>query len=152
MRFYFSAQDTLSPAIVGVVCVFVHVGIVVALHNSMQHSSIALATLVSKTAKVLVLYLLLKPKLGDLRIGENIVFGLRLLLAAAGMAIVVQSVHAGLLHVLPPVAGGTRGIASGLIAARIGIASMAGLLVFSGAVIAMRMPEVQAMRSFVRRR
>jgi putative peptidoglycan lipid II flippase len=152
MRFYFSAQDTLSPAIVGVVCVFVHVGIVVALHNSMQHSSIALATLVSKTAKVLVLYLLLKPKLGDLRIGENIVFGLRLLLAAAGMAIVVQSVHAGLLHVLPPVAGGTRWIASGLIAARIGIASMAGLLVFAGAVIAMRMPEVQAMRSFVRRR
>jgi putative peptidoglycan lipid II flippase len=152
MRFFFSAQDTLSPAIVGIACVVVHVGVVVALQNSMQHRSIALATLISKTTKVLVLYLLLKPKLGDLRLIENLVFGLRLLLAAAGMAIVIHSVHAGLLHALPPAAGGTRWIASGLIAARIGIASMAGLLVFTGAVIALRVPEVQAMWRFARRR
>ena len=29
MRFYFSAQDTLSPAIVGVICVVLHVGLVI---------------------------------------------------------------------------------------------------------------------------
>ena len=130
----------------------VHIGIVVALHDSLQHRSIALATLISKTTKVLILYLLLKPKLGDLRMGENILFGLRLLLAAAGMAIVVQAAHTGLLHVLPPVAGGTRWMASGLIAVRIGIASMTGLLVFAGAVMALRVPEVQTMWRFVRRR
>jgi putative peptidoglycan lipid II flippase len=152
MRFFFSAQDTLTPAIVGVVCVVLHVGVVIALKDVMQHRSIALATLISKTAKVVVLYLLLKPKLGDLRLGENFVFGLKLLVAAVGMALVIRATHTGLLHALPPSAEGARWMATVLIAIRIGVASAAGLVVFALGILLLRVREAQALLAFVRRR
>jgi putative peptidoglycan lipid II flippase len=152
MRFFFSAQDTLTPAIVGVACVVVHVGVVIVLQGSLQHRSIALATLVSKTLKVLILYILLKPKLGDLRLGGNLVFGLKLLTAAAGMALVVHGVHTGMLHALPPSPGGARWLAAGLIAVRLSVASAAGLCVFALGALVLRVREAQALWAHVRRR
>jgi putative peptidoglycan lipid II flippase len=152
MRFYFSAQDTLSPAIVGVVCVVVHVGLVIALKDSLQHRGIAVATLVSKSLKVLVLYLLLKPKLGDLRLGENTGFGLKVLAAAAAMGLTVYLIHRGMLHVLPPPPRGGTLFGAGLLACRIGLASLGGLAVFGGMVVALRVQETQALWRLVRRR
>ncbi len=152
MRFYFSAQDTLSPAIVGVVCVVVHVGMVVTLQETMQHRSIALATFVSKSLKVAILYVLLKPKLGDLRLGENAAFALKVLVAAAGMAVTVYVAHKAMLHVLPAPAGARGLLAAGYHACRIGTASAAGFLVFGGAALALRVRETQALWAFVRRR
>lgn len=152
MRFYFSAQDTMSPAVVGVICVVVHVGVVIALKDALQHRSIAVATLVSKSLKVLVLYLLLKPKLGDLRLGANLGFAVRTLAAAAAMAATAHYAYAGLLHLLPPPVAGAKWVAAALIAGRLALAAAAGFAVFAGAVLALRVREAQALWQFVRRR
>jgi len=152
MRFYFSAQDTLTPALVGVACVVVHVGLVITFKDTMQHRSIAMATAVSKSLKVLILYVLLRRKLGDLRIGENLAFGLKTLAAAGGMALTVYVVDGGVLHLLPARAGqGTWG-AMGALACRLGVASTAGFLVFGGMALALRLREMQRLWAFVRQR
>jgi putative peptidoglycan lipid II flippase len=150
MRFYFSAQDTLSPAIVGVICVVVHVSLVLALKGTMLHCSIALATAVSKSLKVLILFLLLKRKLGDLRLAENTVFGLKTLAAAAAMALAVHFTHAAMVHVLPVPAHGTKWLAAGLLACRIGVAASAGLVVFGAVALVMRVREARMVWSRAR--
>lgn len=151
MRFYFSAQDTLTPAVVGALCVVLHVGVVLALKGEMQHRSIALATAVSKTVKVLVLYLLLKRSLGDLRWRENLVFGLKVLMAAAVMAVATFEANGFLMRVLAAPHGGKAGAALWL-AFRIGAAAAIGFLVFAAAALALRMREAQALWALVRRR
>ncbi len=151
MRYYFSAQDTLTPAIVGIVCVVVHVGFVIAFKDTMQHRSIALATAVSKSLKVAILYFLLKSKLGDLRLGENLAFGLKTLAAAGGMAFAVYFTDREALCFLPAPEGMGKMAAAGLLAVRLGAASAAGFLAFGGIALALRMREMQALWSFARR-
>lgn len=143
MRFYFSTQDTLSPAIVGVVCVVVHVGLVLMLKDTMQHRSIALATAVSKSLKVVLLFLLLKPKLGSLRFAENLGFGVRALAAAAVMALTIYGTDAAMVHVLPVAVGIAKWKAAALLACRIGVAAAAGLVVFGASILMLRIHEAQ---------
>ena len=151
MRFYFSSQDTLTPAVIGALCVVVHVALVIALKDAMQHRSIALATAVSKTLKVAILFLFLKRSLGDLRLGENLAFGCKILLAAAAMAVAVYGVDAELQRVLGARHAG-KWLAAAFLAGRIGVASAAGFAVFGLAALALRVREVQALWAFVRRR
>jgi peptidoglycan biosynthesis protein MviN/MurJ (putative lipid II flippase) len=122
------------------------------LKDGLQHRGIAIATLVSKSLKVLVLYILLKPKLGDLRLGENAVFAVKVLAAAAAMGLTVWLIHRGMLHVLPPPPRGGTLFGAGLLACRIGLASLGGLAVFGGMVVALRVQETQALWRLVRRR
>lgn len=152
MRFYFSAQDTMSPAVVGVICVVVHIGLVITLKDVMQHRSIAVATLVSKSLKVLVLYLLLKPKLGDLRVHENLVFGVKLLVAACGMALAAHYAYAGMLHALPLPTGGEKWLATGYLGCRLVVAVVGGFALFAGIAMTLRVPEAQLLWKHIRRR
>jgi putative peptidoglycan lipid II flippase len=152
MRFYFASQDTLTPAIVGVACVVVHVGLVVTFKDTMEHRSIALAAAVSKSLKVVILYFLLKSKLGDLRLGENLVFGLKTLTAAGGMALAVYLVDREALHLLPASAGMGKLAATGLLAFRLGAASAAGFIVFGGIAMALRVREMHLLWTFARQK
>src|ERR1017187_6281808 len=60
IKFYFSLKDTLTPTLVGVACVAIHVGVVLTFRDTMQHQSMALAATVSKGVKVILLLALLR--------------------------------------------------------------------------------------------
>ncbi len=152
MRFYFSAQDTMTPAVVGVLCVIVHVGLVITLQGSMQHRSIALATAVSKTLKVAILFFLLKRHLGDLRLGENLAFGAKMVAAAIAMAFIVHASYAALAHGFPTPAAAGKMVTAGFLAMRLAVAAGFGLVAFVGLALALRVREALAMWAYIRRR
>ena len=88
-RFYFSLSDTTTPAMLEVVTIAAHVGIIMAFIGGMAHGSMALAFTLSKTMKVLVLYGLLTKKIEDLQGARNLRFVGKILAAAALMMTVM---------------------------------------------------------------
>ena len=85
MRTFYSLSDTRTPALVEVFTLAVHVGLILWLRGSLSHGAIALAFTFSKTLKALVLYGLLKRRLGSVQFAENLRFFGKLLIAAGGM-------------------------------------------------------------------
>ena len=74
LRFYFSLSDTITPAIMEVLTIGLHVGTISLFFGSLDHGSIALAFTLSKTLKVLVLFWLLKRKLETIQLTHNLKF------------------------------------------------------------------------------
>ena len=85
MRTYYSLSDTRTPALMEVFTLTVHVGLIFRLRASLAHGAIALAFTLSKTLKALVLYGLLKRRLGTIQFAENLRFFGKLLIATGGM-------------------------------------------------------------------
>jgi putative peptidoglycan lipid II flippase len=85
VRTFFSLSDTLTPAILEVLTLSMHVGFIVWFQGSLQHGAIALAFTLSKTLKAAILYVLLKRRLGILQFSENMRFFGKILLAASLM-------------------------------------------------------------------
>ena len=74
LRSYFSMSDTITPAIMEVVTIALHVAVIYIFLGSLNLGSIALAFTLSKIVKVLVLYALLKQKIGDIQLSHNLRF------------------------------------------------------------------------------
>jgi len=94
LRFYFSMSDTKTPAIMEVVTLALHVGIIRTLIGAMDHGSIALAFTLSKTIKVLVLYGLLKRKIDDIQFSDNLRFLGKIIIAVGIMMTMMSGYHA----------------------------------------------------------
>ena len=94
VRAYFSMSDTLTPAIVEVVTITSHIGIIAALIGEMEQGSIALAFTLSKTMKVLILYGLLKRKLDDIHYPDMMWF-LGKIAIAVGVMIALMAGYQG---------------------------------------------------------
>ncbi len=90
-KWYFAMQDTGTPNYVGVGGVFVHVlisyggGLVL----GWGLVAVALALTISKSAKVIVLYALLRGRIGKIDVGRLYSFAARLLVCTAVMGAVV---------------------------------------------------------------
>ena len=82
MRAYYSLSDTLTPSVMEVLTLALHVGIIFLLRGSLAHGSIALAFSLSKTVKVLVLFLWLPKRQVDIQAAQNLGFLGKLGLAA----------------------------------------------------------------------
>ena len=87
LRAYFSLSDTLTPSMMEVLTLVLHVGIIMLLRGSLEHGSIALAFTLSKTVKVVILFALLPKKNVDIQLSHNLRF-----LAKIGIAVVVMNV------------------------------------------------------------
>ena len=91
MRAYYSLSDTLTPSIMEVLILALHVGIIFLLRGSLAHGSIALAFSLSKTVKVLMLFLWLPKRQVDIQAAQNLRFlgklGLAALLMHSTMAV-----------------------------------------------------------------
>lgn len=85
LRCYFSLSDTLTPAIMEAVTISIHVGVIWLLIGTLDHSSIALAFTFSKTFKVMILFALLRRKIGQLQLAHNLWFLGKIFLAMAIM-------------------------------------------------------------------
>jgi len=89
MRAYFAVKDVVTPVALEVVAFFTNLALILALRAPMQSAGIALAFTVARTVKVVLLFGLLKYRLGTLRWKENVAFLLKVAPAAAGMGVVV---------------------------------------------------------------
>lgn len=85
LRCYFSLSDTLTPAIMEVVTILLHIGTIWLLLGTLDHGSIALAFTFSKTLKVVILFGLLRRKIGHLHLTHNLRFLGKILLAVVIM-------------------------------------------------------------------
>jgi putative peptidoglycan lipid II flippase len=144
MRFYFSLKDTLTPTLVGIACVGIHVAVVLLFRDTLQHQSMALAATVSKTVKVLLLLALLRYKALALPLRESLFFVAKSALAAAGMGLVAWLAFRG-VSVLLPVPGGASHwmIRAAFLAIQLGISSLAGLAAFGILTVALKMEEAK---------
>ncbi len=95
LRFYFSMSDTLTPAVMELITIVLHTGIIFLFSGSLEHGSIALAFTLSKTTKVLVLFVLLKKKLEDIQTSRNLKF-LGKLVIVVGVMIAIMSGYKGM--------------------------------------------------------
>jgi peptidoglycan biosynthesis protein MviN/MurJ (putative lipid II flippase) len=113
---------------------------------------IALAATVSKTVKIVVLYLLLRRKLPRIEMRENLLFVVKALAAAALMAATIYGLDHIAKSLIPAgyMAGALKRAA--VLTVRLGFCALAGLVVFGGASILLRMNEARLVVEGLRRR
>lgn len=140
LRAYFSLGDTITPAIMEVATILLHVGIILLGRNALGHGSIALAFTVSKSVKVCLLFGLLHRKNMVLHLPENLRFLGKISLAAVGMIALITVYDRLFSAILPP---------DGFVPQAILISSSGalGLAAFFGAALLL---NVQEMRQVVR--
>ncbi len=152
MRFYFSMKNTLTPAIVGGLCVLVHLGVILMFKDSLQNASMALAATVSKGVKVAVLFVLLGSFLPTLQWRKNGVFVLKTLMAAACMGVALVLVFKGAAAVLPDPDAVGKLARLLVLALETGAAGVVGLAVFAAVARMLRMEESSAIGAWVKKR
>ncbi|MBD3306246.1 oligosaccharide flippase family protein [candidate division KSB3 bacterium] len=146
LRFYFSLSDTVTPAIMEVVTIALHTGLIAVLIGTMDHRSIALAFTLSKTLKVIILFGLLKTKLSDLQRAENLRF-LGKIAIAVGVTVLALAGYKGLVL--------AQGELTGFVSMALFIVTSGslGILIFLGTAVILRVQEVhlvyRAIRAFV---
>lgn len=154
MRFYLSAKDTMTPILVGMGCVGVHLAVVLLLRAAMAHSSIALANTVSKTVKVAILFVLLRRKIPHLDLRRNLLFAVKTASAALLMGVVVFVAGRLVFPHVPDAGAGALARTLGL-AAGLGAAGLAGLCVYAAAALLCRQEEarivLRSLRGVLRR-
>ena len=136
LRCYFSLSDTLTPAIMEVVTISVHVGVILLLIGTLDHGSIALAFTFSKTLKVVILFALLRRKIERLQLAHNLRFLGKIVLTAAIMMGVLsgyQRLFLTMFH-LPPFLLNAALVVSG---------GCLGIGIFIISVIVLKVEEVQ---------
>ncbi len=89
---FYALKDTRTPMKVGAVCLLVNLGVSLALMGPLAHVGLALATSITSAVNLGLLLWLLRRRLGRLGGREVLVSGLRIALAAAGMAALVWAV------------------------------------------------------------
>lgn len=141
MRFYFSAKSTLTPIMVGLSCVVLHVATISILKEYLGVTSIPIAEAFSKLVKVVILLLLFRRITPLPRLGENAVFLVKLGAASALMGIG--------MHILGQRLGVTEGItaSTSLLSSMIqlgvpmALCAIVGLIIFAIACRALNIPE-----------
>lgn len=151
MQFYFAMKDTVTPIVVGVLALAVHVGVILSLQGFMLHKSIAFAAVVSKTLKILVLYVFLRWKVGDLRFRENSLFLGKVLLAAAVMGGVLAVAHP-ILARMPAAGDSGHLLRLVLLLGRLGVAGLAGAACYMALALLLRIDEARQLLDWVKKR
>ncbi|MHB9026680.1 MAG: murein biosynthesis integral membrane protein MurJ [Armatimonadota bacterium] len=96
LQFFFAMKDTVRPIIVGIAMLPLHIGIAYlgVYHWGLQATAIALALLVNKSSKVLILYVLMRRKIFTLEGRRTLLLAGKMLLALAPfIAIIWLGVH-----------------------------------------------------------
>ncbi|PID57273.1 murein biosynthesis integral membrane protein MurJ [candidate division KSB3 bacterium] len=100
MRAYYSFSDTLTPSVTEVLTLLIHVGTIFLLRNVLGHGSIALAFSLSKTVKVIVLFLWLPKHQVHIQAGRNLRFLGKIGLAAFSMYSAITVYAEGFIRLL----------------------------------------------------
>jgi putative peptidoglycan lipid II flippase len=152
MRFYFSMKNTLTPTIVGGLCVLVHLGVILLVKDHLQNASMALAATISKGAKVAILFVLMGSFLPTLHWKKNGLFVLKALIAAACMGVALSLTFKGVTAILPHPESIGKFARLLVLATETGVAAGAGMAVFAGMALALRMEESSFILAWVKKR
>jgi putative peptidoglycan lipid II flippase len=136
---FYARQNARTPVLVGVVCVFIYLGVALATIGSLQARGLALANAVQNSSHALILLFLLRRALPDLRLGPALLPFLVRVVPAAALVFVV-------LYVAWPAISGLGGLV-GLVAA--GVLASA---VYVGLMLALGVSEVRSVLVVVRSR
>lgn len=89
---FYSLQDTWTPLKIGLICLGANVVFISILIFPMKHAGLALATSLSSTLNLILLFRKLGPRLGRIDIGKDIKSLLRILLCSLPMGLVAYLV------------------------------------------------------------
>ena len=101
-KWFFALKDTVTPNVVGIAAVFVHITIAL-LGGYVFHGDLtvlALAYSLSKSLKVIVLYILIKPRLGPMQKAPALKYVAKLAVSCAVMAGVILGTEVVLHRVI----------------------------------------------------
>jgi putative peptidoglycan lipid II flippase len=136
---FYARQNARTPVVVGVVCVFIYVGVALASIGTLQAGGLALANAVQNSSHALILLFLLRRSLPGLRLGSALLpFLARVIPAAAVIGV--------LLLLTWPILAPLGGLAGLTVAALLASAGYVGLLLMLGVT------EVRAMATLARAR
>jgi putative peptidoglycan lipid II flippase len=135
---FYARQNARTPVLVGVVCVFIYLGVALATIGALQARGLALANAIQNSSHALILLFLLRRSIPGLRLGAALLpFLARVIPAAA--------VVGGLLVVAWPYLSGLNGLLG------LSVAGLAAILVYAALLQALGVPEVRAVFALVRR-
>ena len=136
---FYARQNARTPVVVGVVCVFIYLGVALATIGALQARGLALANAVQNSSHALILLVLLRRSLPGLRLGPALLPFLARVVPAAAL------VGVGLLLAWPflvPV-GGLVGLV---------VAAVLASVVYTALLLALGVTEVRAVFALVRAR
>lgn len=143
-RIFYSLQDTRTPMINGLITVGINVVFNFILIKFMAHRGLALATAIASIVSTIILLWSLKKKIGNLGFTSSIITGLKSLIAAGIMGVVIYLLHNPLRSVI---GGGSIG---GLVTLTITISI--GALVYTLGVYLLRVKEISWLLGIVKRK
>jgi putative peptidoglycan lipid II flippase len=136
---FYARQNARTPVVVGVVCVFIYLGVALASIGTLQAGGLALANAVQNSSHALILLFLLRRSLPGLRLGSALLpFLARVIPAAAVIGV--------LLLLTWPMLAPLGGLAGLTVAALLASAGYVGLLLMLGVT------EVRAIATLARAR
>jgi putative peptidoglycan lipid II flippase len=143
-RFYFSLQDTMTPMLLGIGAVALNIGLNFLLIRPLAHGGLALSTSLAALFAMLLLFEILRRRIGGLG-GKEMLDGFwRICVASGVMALAVTAAWRLLAHLYQG-----RGLIrnAGCLAAVI----LAGTIVYGMASFLLRLPELGFFIDFGRR-
>jgi putative peptidoglycan lipid II flippase len=144
----YARQDTITPALVGVISVGVYLVVALALLQPMGMLGLVLADSAKHISHAIIMLIVTWRTTGGLAGLGLVRTTSRALLASAIMAVLMAVVSRGLMSVTTD--GGARGLLGEL--ALVGITAAVGALTYLGLAAAFRMEEVNLVRDVIRRR
>lgn len=143
MTFFFALRDTLTPILIGIITLVVHVALILGLIETLGHNSIALALALSRTLKVILLLILLKYKHLNLKWGLQVRFFGKVALCAAVMGLATYFTRVLVTDYCPSITAITRWQRPLQAGVTLGVAGAVGLAVYAGCSRLCRLEEIQ---------
>jgi putative peptidoglycan lipid II flippase len=144
MRAYFSLRDIGTPVVLEILTFFTNLVLILLLRGSMEGAGIALAFTLARTGKVVVLFALLKTRIGTVRLRENLIFLIKVMVAVGIMGLWVYACREFLSARLDPASKINRLVVLGASAA-------AGGVTYAVSVILLRITEIKKLISMAKR-
>jgi len=141
IRTFFSLQTPWTPTLIALGNLGVNAGLDALLYEPMGIGGITLATAIVSLITTVALALVLRGRLGGLDLARTLDVGTRVLVAGALLAAITFGVKEAL-----------SGLSDSLVdqVLVVGLASVAGLAVYTGAVLSMRIGEAHQIRVLIR--
>ncbi|MDQ3729553.1 MAG: murein biosynthesis integral membrane protein MurJ [Actinomycetota bacterium] len=143
-RTFFSLQRPWLPTAIALGNLLITAGVSLAFYEPFGVGGIVAATAIATIASVIAQAVVLRSHLGRLELGRLAWSGSRILLASAALA----GVALGVWDVLDSALG--RGLAGQIVS--LGVALAAGAAAYAGALLVLRVPEMNQVLSVIRRR
>ena len=146
-KWYFALSDTKTPNYVGSACAVLHVFIAVmgTFKLGLGVLAVALALTISKSIKVIILYALLRPRIGQIDRRGILLFAVKLAVASALMAGALHFSSEGILRYVELASRKTAAL-------YLTGASAAAIPAFLVAAVALRIEETRLVIDHIKRR